>query len=379
MLKRLLLLGLLALSCLALCGCGYSALERQSFAICMSIDGTKDGKMKLGIQAPKNGKGDDSGGGSAQYEIFSATADTLPDALRLMAATTPYPINLSQLRICYIAYDYATKTELRGMLRYLDGLPTMRPDATVMISLGGAFEAMKEQKPEFGMRMSTHLDILIERLRNEMMLPNSTISHSVRLLGSGLGDPLFSICAVNPSLKPKEQSGGSSGSGGGGGGSGGGGSGGGGGASGGGSSPAYAEGEPWSEKLLPEDLLAGMLPRESGNPVEYLGMAAVSDGRVSGLISASRTQLVLRAANEMKKRVIINGEGMTLRLTAKRDSMLDVSAEEVKKAMETLLLLDCDALCFGQTAMGLFSTDADWNAFGFRSRYRRAEIVVDSE
>ncbi len=367
MTKKGLLAIVLIIAGAALCGCGYSALERQTFSICLSVDSTDDGRIKLGLQSPKNGKSTDTG--SSDYEVFSATGDTLADALRIMAATTPYPVNFSQLRLCYIRYEYAAKTEMRSVLRYLLELPSMRPDATVMIVLGDAFEAMQAQRPEFGMRMSTHLDILLSRMRDEQLMPNSSLSMCTRLIGSGFGDPLLCVCAVNPTLEPRTQNSEQKSDGSGGDGSGGGES---------GSAPAYAQGEPWSEHLLPDDLIAGMLPRTSGNPVEFLGSAAMSDGRVAGLLSVRQTQLVLRAAAEAQKFVQIQPDKPVLRLILKQGSVLDAASDELAQAMRLLQELDSDALLFGQTAMREFTYDRDWNSYAFADRYKNAEIAVGS-
>ena len=369
MIKKLLLL-LLLLSPLLLASCASSSQERQTFAICISVDPTDDGGIKLGLQAPKSGQSS-QGGVTSDYEVLTASGKTLQEALGLMAASTPYPINFSQLRLCILRYELAATTELRPMLRYLEELPTMRPNATVMVSLGDALAVMEAHKPEFGMRLSTHLNILLRRLQAELLLPVSTLSDCVRLIGGGYGDPLLCVCAVNPKVKKEnEQKESQSGGGSGGGGSGGS----------GGSQAAYAQGEPWNESLLPQDMIAGMLASSSSNPVEYLGSATVSDGRVSGLMSVDMTQVALRAKNEGTRRVAITPEGgVQLQLTMKKDSMLSVDADALKKALATLQALDCDALRFGEVAMRAFWTDAEWNAFDFVDKYRHAEVFVAEE
>lgn len=357
--KKACLLALVLLSACALCACGYSSLERQTFAICMSVDRLEDGQIKLGLQAPKSGQSAE-GGLTADYEVITATGDSPKEALRLLAATTPYPINFCQLRLVLLRYELAASAELRSLLRFLQELPTMRPNATVMVALGDAQAVMEAQTPEFGMRLSTHLNILLQRLQAQALLPMSTLSHCVQLIGSGYGDPLLCVCAVNPTLEQQQKKEQESDKG----------------SSGGSSQPAYAEGEPWNESLLPEDLLAGMLPRTSGNPVEYLGSATVSDGRVSGLLSASETQLVLRALNEAVKRVAISPSGVQLQLLLDKDSVLDADRDKLGQAVKIVQALDCDALCFGEAALSAFVTDADWDAFAFHRQYKQAELAI---
>ncbi|MEG0996834.1 MAG: hypothetical protein RSH26_07720, partial [Clostridia bacterium] len=62
--KRIWLAAWLLASCLTLCSCGFSPMERQTFAICMSIDLSAAQQLTVGIQAPKNGASEgDSGAG----------------------------------------------------------------------------------------------------------------------------------------------------------------------------------------------------------------------------------------------------------------------------------------------------------------------------
>lgn len=367
--KRLCLFVSLLLLCPMLGACSYSYLERQVYPICMSVELDGDGRYQVGIQAPQSSAEQ----ATASYDILTATGGTLDDALRVLAASTPYPLNFCQLRLCLVGYGLAATTPLRPLLRTLFEMPTMRPDAYVMITLGSAAEVMSAQRPDFGMRLSTHLNLLFERLRQEDMLPDSTLSACVRELGDGRRDPLICICAVNSQLAPKEGNHQGSSSGGGSGGDGG--SGGGGGDSG---SPAFAVGEPWSNALLPEQIIAGMLPHSSVNPVEYLGSAAPSDGRVSGLLTAQETQVALRALREAEKRVAISGDSLQLQLILSRDTELYDRRDVLAKVMEKLQALDCDALGFCGAASTAFYTDAEWQAYQFSRRYAQAECVIQS-
>ncbi len=357
----------LLLLCLlpTLSACSYDSLERQAYPICISVD-LKEGRYRLGIQAPQSSAQE----GGASYDVLTATGDTLDDAIRVLSAANPYPLNFSQVRLCLIGYELAATTHLRPLLRTLFELPSMRPDAYVMVAIGDAAEVMAAQKPDLGMRLSTHLNLLFEHLRQEQLLPYSSLSACVQEIGGDMADPLMCICAINPSLQPKkqEQSGGQSGSGGGGGGSGG--------SGGGGAAQTFAQRENNASGLLPEDIIAGMLPQTSMNPVEYLGSAAVSDGRVSGLLTARETQLVTRTMMECRRAVAMEGEGMQLQLLMPKASPLENDRKEIRRVVEKLQGLDCDAFGFGWTAATSFYTDAQWEGYAFRKRFRTAEVAV---
>ncbi len=358
--KRILLL-LLCVPLLS--GCSFVTMERQIYPICMSIDRTEDGRFLVGVQAPRATQGN-----GASYELIAAQGDDLPSALRTLCASTPYPLNFSQIRLCAVGYPLAAQTELRSLLRVLLELPTMRPNAYVSIAMGSALKVLEKQQPDFGTRLSTHLSLLLTRARQERLLPDSTLSSCVRELSDGRSDPLIGVCAVNTRLLPEEERGQSSS-----GGSGGGGDSGGGESA---SAPAFALGEPWSDALLPENVLAGLIPHDSQNPVEYLGAATVSSGRVSGVLTANQTQLVLRLLDEATLRTARSGEGLQLQILLDANSPLAQETEAIGDVVRHLQALGCDALLFGcRCSMG-FATQAAWEAYGFRQRYAGADVAV---
>ncbi len=350
--------------------CSYASLERQVYPICLSVDLDEKGRYQVGVQAPQSS----TESGAAAYDLLTATGDSFSDAMRVLSASTPYPFNFSQVRLCLLSYDLASTTHLRPLLRTLFEMPSMRPDAYVMVALGNAAEVMAAQKPDLGMRLSTHLNLLFEQLRQESMLPYSSLSACVQELGDGKADPLLCICAVNRSLVPDQDNSGGGASGdppSGSGQSGGGGS--------GADAAAFAGGEPWAGGLLPEDILAGLLPQTSVNPVEYLGSAAVSEGRVSGLLTARETQIATLAMIEGRRAVAIDGEQLQLQLFLPASSALAQNRDEVQAVLKKLKALGCDSFGFGWHAAGAFYTDAQLEAYGFRRRFREAQIVTAVE
>ncbi len=337
--------------------CSLVTMERQIYPICLSVDATEDGQFQLALQAPRSSGNDD-----ASYDIISATGKTLEDAMRVLSASTPYPLNFSQIRLCIVGYHLAATTPLRPLLRTLMEQPSMRPTAYVSIAMGKALDVLQNQQPDFGMRLSTHLNLLLDRLQQERLLPDSTLSYCVRELSDNRTDLLIGLCAVNRSLIPEEENAKKENA-----------------PTGGQSSPAFAIGEPWSDELLPENVLAGMINHTSPNPVEYLGAAAVSEGRVSGVLTADETQLALRLFKETTRRVARNGNQLQLQILLKEGSDLTDDLPRIDDLMQKLQSLDCDALLFGGICAMGFRTNAEWEAYGFRSRYRTAHIAIGTE
>ena len=357
---------LLLFICPLLTSCSLVTMERQIYPICMSVDATEDGKFQIALQAPRSSGSDD-----ATYDIISATGDSLSDALRVLSASTPYPLNFSQIRLCLIGYRLASTTPLRPLLRTIMEQPSMRPTAYVSVAMGTGLDVLQNQQPDFGNRLSTHLNLLFDRLQQEHLLPDSSLSYCVRELSDERSDLLIGLCAVNQQLIPEEKKSQKEGSSSGGGG--------GGGDEGGSSSPAFALGEPWSDELLPENVLAGMISHTSPNPVEYLGSAAVSEGRVSGVLTADETQLALRLLAEADMRVAREGESVQLQIILKEESDLAAQQERITTLMTKLQSLDSDPLLFGSICAMSFRTNAQWEQFGFRSKYNEAAVAVGVE
>ena len=120
-----------------------------------------------------------------------------------------------------------------------------------------------------------------------------------------------------------------------------------------------------------------MIAHTSPNPVDYLGAAAVSDGRVSGVLTADETQLALRLLSESRRRTARHGDQLQLQILLPEKSDLD--AEKILQLMKKLQALDSDALLFGGVCSMGFRTNEEWEAYHFPSRYQTAEITVGVE
>lgn len=148
----------------------------------------------------------------------------------------------------------------------------------------------------------------------------------LRMLSSSYGDPLLGLCALNRQATEKPDASGSSGeqTGGAAGGA----------ASGGDAQPAFRQsgsiaiGEPSPGSDLPAALSAGDLPRRGGNPVEYTGCAAVGDGRITGILTAAETRLVL-TLREQTTVTQISDNGATIAIP--QVISLDTAAQLVTK------------------------------------------------
>ena len=79
---------------------------------------------------------------------------------------------------------------------------------------------------------------------------------------------------------------------------------------------------------------------------------------------------------EGRRAVAIDGEQLQLQLFLSKDGALAESRDEVQAVLEKLQALGCDSFGFGWHAAGAFYTDAELEAYGFRRRFREAQIVT---
>ena len=111
--------------------------------------------------------------------------------------------------------------------------------------------------------------------------------------------------------------------------------------------------------------------------MEYLGSAAVSEGRVSGILTARETQIATLAMIEGRRAVAIDGEQLQLQLFLPKDGALAESRDEVQAVLEKLQALgrhrESDVTICANAAR---CTDAELEAYGFRRRFREAQIVT---
>ena len=220
-----------------------------------------------------------------------------------------------------------------------------------MVCMGDAAKTMAAQKPDLGVRLSTYLDQLLARLRQEKLAPPETLRDVMSMLRSGYRDPLLGLCAVNAATGPDDAAGGGGESGH---------SSGGGGESQAAFNPtgSIAIGEPSPGNNLPAELTAGSLPRKGGNPVEYIGCATVGKGRVTGTLTALETRLGLT----LREAATISGvtsSGAQVQLP--RDSRIPLA--EAVQLVTKWQLLRCDALGVIAAAARETRSDADFTAF----------------
>ncbi len=357
---------------------GITAPDRQVFAICIAIDLQEEDKFVLTVQAPQgkpvSGEPSDPSNGAAGYMIFGTVSNNLAHALHLLDTTLPFPITFCQLRLCFISTDVLTHHSLTSLTLDLFRFPSIRASANLVVVQGSAMEALKAQQSSFSMRLSTHIDTLLEHLVSNGYLPLSTLSICMQYLGSGRRDPLVGLGAVNPLIQSTGDSGGGGST------PGGGGSGSGGGTSSGGDATKESSQSVFSRSypvLEPTDI-AGVTITQGGDPVEMMGAAVLNDGYMVGMLSPRECVIFHHLKSNGRLRCVIQGESLTLQILLKPEDINDTVLAEGDALVRKLQALGSDPFGFGNVSAHSFLTNGDWEAYGFHQRYPTAEVYVGS-
>ena len=363
---------LLLLCCLLLSGCMSSQVEEQLLVIAMGLDREQNGGLTLTVKVPGNAAGGQSApSGNGQendpkgYLTLHATGHHFSDTLELLLATTPRSLNFSQVWEVVISRDLAGEDSFSQLLMQLSALPRMHTQAAVVICEGKALSFVQEQKPYVGVRLSRYIEVTLRNYTQKGFVPSTTLARAVRETGWGWQDPLLILGGVSQDEK------------------------------------AIA-----NENVL--DVAAGQLPADSPNKARFYGAAATDGIRVSGTLTGYETALINLLRGSTQSLILTDAQGFPLTLYAAAPARLSIGGEasltlhvhlrcqagfpsgrlpdesrltdyleeEITKVIRKLQSLRCDALGFGSLAVRRFCTVKEWEAFHFRDKYTKAQVVT---
>ncbi len=358
----------LLLSAFLLTGCAARQLEEDLLVIVLTVDRSESGDVTVSVKAPRSAA---SGGEEKSYLMVEATGLTFSDAMTMLNAATPRPLNFSQSREVIIGEDAAKREDFARLLQQIDALPRFRCSAAVIVCKGEARAFSKAQKPYVGTRLSRYTETTLTNYAGKGFTPKTTLCDGVRDLGFGFCDPLFILGAVNDF-------------------------------SGATSSPA--------ENAL--DSLAGNLPRKSEEAVEVFGAAATDGVRVSGYLTGYEMALLHLMEGHVEALALRDGQDNTLRVLAARPAeirlelsrkpvLLSVRVfcegqytpghpvdeafiaeklrQDITAVIRHLQALRCDGFGFGCHAVRQYLTVQDWEQLHWRDAYCSADVDVRVE
>ena len=365
--KRLTILFLL---CTLLTGCAPRQLEEELLVIALTVDRNEAGDVTVSVKAPRSAA---SGGDEAgdHYLMVEASGHTFSDALTMLNAATPRPLNFSQSREVIIGERAAKQENFARLLQQIDALPRFRCSAAVIVCKGEATAFSKAQKPYVGTRLSRYTETTLNNYAGKGFTPDTTLCDGVRDLGRGFCDPLFILGAVNDfsAVSPEHD-----------------------------------------ENAL--DSSAGELPRQSAEAVEVFGAAATDGVCVSGYLTGYEMALLHLMEGHVEALSLRDEQDNVLRVLAARPAEIKVDfsreplllsvrvfcegqytpghpvneafiagllREDITAMLHHLQSLRCDGFGFGCHAVRQFLTVQDWEQAHWREAYCQAAIDVQVE
>ncbi|MBR5111508.1 MAG: hypothetical protein IK099_15115 [Clostridia bacterium] len=347
-----------------LSGCASRQLEEDLLVIALTVDRDEKRNMTVSVKAPRNAASGDDGENS--YLMVEATGPSFSDALTMLNAATPRPLNFSQVREVIIGESAAMQDEFARLLRQIDALPRFRCSAAVIVCKGEAKAFSKAQKPYLGTRLSRYTETTLSNYAGKGFTPKTTLCCGMRDLGYGFCDPLFILGAVN----------------------------------------SFSDTPP-NENAL--DTQAGQLPRKSAEAVEVFGAAATNGICVSGYLSGYEMALLHLIEGHVEALSMRDSGGNALRITAQRPAEIRVDLKrqpvllslrvycegsytpghppdeenvasrlqaEINAVIAHLQRLRCDGVGFGKVAARQFLTVQEWEQMPWRDAYCQAETDV---
>ena len=362
--RRLTLAALLVALGLALSGCQETGeVENQAYVLVLAMDQTEDGALTLTARVPrigKSGAGDGKGeSGGSPYLTFSVNAPSWPQALDALQWATPRRINLSHIEMIVASEALAARPSFPALLRAVANTPHLYTNARFVVCRGRAWAFLEAGETVIGTRLSSEIRAMLSQYAHQGFIPDACLADACYCANGIYGDAI----AIS----------------------------------------GYVEGAD-AENI-------GDIVTESPMKQRFFGTALFAQGRLVGTLSPAETRLFnlirgqrdafpypwrgteieLVPASASRRRVLLDGGGITLSLTVRLcvpDGLSDADAATLEASVrgDILRLIEacqsrgCDPFGFAEAAARHFPSVPEWLAFDWRAHYQSAvpdiEIVI---
>lgn len=359
--RNAMLFALVTALMLALCGCQDTGeVENQAYVLVLAMDQAEDGGLTLTARVPKIGKSDakkDKGdGGDSPYLSFSVSAPSWTRALDALQWATPRRINLSHIEMIVASEALASQPGFPSLMNAIADTPHLYTNARFVVCSGSAKSFLEAGEAVIGTRLSSEIHAMLSQYARQGYIPDACLSDAWYCANSIYDD----ATAIWASLdNPNGTS----------------------------------------------DDAAGV---ESPMRQRFEGTALFREGRFVSALSPDETRLLklirghgdampyawqgqtlsLAPVSPARKRVLINGDIVTLALSARLsvpDGMTDEAIAkleasvrgDIARLIEACQQLGCDPFGYAETAAGHFPTVPQWMAFDWRSHYQNAALNID--
>lgn len=162
-----------------LCGCmEFNQVEDLAFAEILGIDINDENRIEASIQIPKisGQRGEDGGSGGSSALVYSASGETLDEALHLLQWAVPRRLDLSQIELIVVSESLAQDERFRRTANTIMATPRLYPAAKLAVCRGNAKKFLSQEKPAIGTRTSTELAATFADYARNGFIPNATFA-----------------------------------------------------------------------------------------------------------------------------------------------------------------------------------------------------------
>lgn len=378
-------------------------LDEYGYVLGMGVDPGDAALYRVSFMIQKEGPSAETT--SSGFDVVTAEADTLAEAVMLSETGLPYELNLSRTNFLMISDTLAESGLLESFLSTDFSAEKIRPSLNLLVTLGGTADFMNGLKNDADPNTAKMQATMLEISRNAGSLPLANLALFMEGVRGGRFDSAVPLGVMDERIAfPDGQDEKTAGT-----------------------APALSE--DMTGCFHGQDAaLTATVRREGGLRSAFAGSAVFAGCRMAGVLSALHTEILLMARGEYHSGILklTDGEGRTfsIRLTAeeKPDTALSLypapsaevkirlagSLEMENSAAKGLAPLETDALeecaeffierelrnifsaCrdsgadtfgFGRLASMRFADADSWEAYGWRKQYEAmtAEFSVEVE
>lgn len=359
--RKAMLIALVTALMAVLCGCQDTGeVENQAYVLVLAMDQAEDGGLTLTARVPRIGKSEaksDKGGeGGNPYLNFSVSAPSWSRALEALQWATPRRINLSHIEMIVASETLASRPTFPALMNDVADTPHLYTNARFVVCSGNAKAFLEAGDTVIGTRLSSEIHAMLSQYARQGYIPDACLADAWYSTNGIYGDAIAIWACLDG---PNEMG-----------------------------SDAPAAESPMRQRfygtalfregrfvvsLSPDETRLLKLIRGHGDAIPYAWQ-----GRTVSLAPESQT----------RKRVMIDGDNVTLALSARLSVPDGIADEEIPnleasvrdditRLINLCQQLGCDPFGYAETAAGHFPTVPQWAAFDWRSHYQGARLNID--
>ena len=389
---------LLAVMTFAMGGClDARSLDEYGYVLGIGVDAGEATLYRISFMVQKEGPSADTA--ATGFEVMTAEADTLSEAVMISETGLPYELNLSRASLLMVSQEAAQTNLLERFLEADLSAEKIRPDLDILVVYGRTDDFMAGLQNDADPNAAKMQATMLELSRDAGSLPSANLALFMEGIRGGRFDPILPLGVMDENIDLPMKDG----------------------------QPQQPE-APAPELSVDmtgclhghDSALAATTERKGGLRSAFAGSAVFDGCRMVGFLSTLHTEVLLMARGEYHTGILklTDGEGrlMSLRLTADREPKTELAltdpprvritvpltcrlemedslavglppigkdalercAEEFLEREISRVFAACrergaDAFGFGRLASMRFATVSAWEGYAWQAQYPRLE------